>query len=114
MSIAGVFKDRGEKVAPRQIAQRIVEHLPPNELVDSTNVAGPGFINIFVAPAYLVSAIAAIGSRGVTFEKSARPMRVLVDYSSPNIAKEMHVGHLRSTIIGDSIANLFETFGHKV
>ena len=63
---------------------------------------------------YLKKQISSIYVNDVQVDKTDRPLRVLVDYSSPNIAKEMHVGHLRSTIIGDSIANLFESFGHKV
>ena len=77
-------------------------------------VAGPGFINIFLNKPYVARQINTLLIEGVRPPYLGPRRRVLVDFSSPNIAKEMHVGHLRSTIIGDSICNLCEFLGHEV
>lgn len=77
-------------------------------------VAGPGFINIYLNKTYAVESLSTIFISGVQPPSLAKKHRVLVDFSSPNIAKEMHVGHLRSTIIGDSICRLLEFLGHDV
>jgi len=82
-------------------------------LLARCEVAGPGFINIFVAPAYLESTVNSILRHG-PMPPPCAPKRVVVDFSSPNVAKEMHVGHLRSTIIGDTISRLLEFCGHRV
>ena len=100
---------------PRAIAEQIVQHLDVTDICQLPTVAGPGFINLTLKPAYLeaqVSAIQADPRLGVTAAKI--PKRTVVDFSAPHIAKEMHVGHLRSTIIGDSIARLLEFRGHDV
>ncbi len=100
---------------PRAIAEQIVQHLDVTDICQPPTVAGPGFINLTLKPAYLeaqVSAIQADPRLGGTAAKT--PKRTVVDFSAPNIAKEMHVGHLRSTIIGDSIARLLEFRGHDV
>lgn len=100
---------------PRAIAEQIVAHLDVADLCDSPGVAGPGFINLRLTPAYLEAQLQALTQEerlGVTPVKQVQ--KVIVDFSSPNIAKEMHVGHLRSTIIGDSIARVLEFVGHDV
>lgn len=100
---------------PRAIAENIVKYLNVTEICQQPTIAGPGFINLTLKPEYLeaqVSAIQADTRLGVTPAKQAQ--RVIVDFSSPNIAKEMHVGHLRSTIIGDCIARILEFWGHDV
>lgn len=100
---------------PRAIAEQLVKQLDVSDICQPPVVAGPGFINLTLLPAYLeaqLSAIQADTRLGVTAAKT--PKRVVVDFSSPNIAKEMHVGHLRSTIIGDSIARILEFQGHDV
>ncbi len=102
-------------VKPRDIAQRVVENLEISDICQPPEIAGPGFINLTLKPAYLESQLMAMqaDSRlGVPVAETQQ--RVVVDFSSPNIAKEMHVGHLRSTIIGDSIARILEFFGHDV
>lgn len=114
MDVAKLLKETGVNEKPRDIAQKIIDNLPTNDIISSTNIAGPGFINLMINSEYLKKQISSIYQNDVQVDKTDRPLRVLVDYSSPNIAKEMHVGHLRSTIIGDSIANLFESFGHTV
>ncbi|MEB3181735.1 MAG: arginine--tRNA ligase [Nostocaceae cyanobacterium] len=100
---------------PRAIAQAIVAQLDVSDICDQPEIAGPGFINLRLKPAYLeaqLSAMQADSRLGVEVAKN--PKREIVDFSSPNIAKEMHVGHLRSTIIGDSIARILEFRGHDV
>ncbi|MBE9107301.1 arginine--tRNA ligase, partial [Nostoc cf. edaphicum LEGE 07299] len=100
---------------PRAIAGAIVEKLDVSEICEPPEIAGPGFINLKLKTAYLeaqLNAIQADPRLGVPAAKT--PKREIVDFSSPNIAKEMHVGHLRSTIIGDSIARILEFQGHDV
>ena len=100
---------------PRAIAGAIVEKLDVSEICEPPEIAGPGFINLKLKTAYLeaqLNAIQADPRLGVPAAKT--PKREIVDFSSPNIAKEMHVGHLRSTIIGDSIARILEFLGHDV
>ena len=107
------------KQPPRQIATAIVDQLSGdeafNELCLAPQIAGPGFINLTIRPERLAEELAArLGTDrlGVPVVEDVAP--VVVDFSSPNIAKEMHVGHLRSTIIGDSLARVLEFRGHSV
>jgi arginyl-tRNA synthetase len=100
---------------PRAIAEQLVKNLDVSDLCAPPEVAGPGFINLTITPAYLESQLMAVQADkrlGVPLAKT--PQREVVDFSSPNIAKEMHVGHLRSTIIGDCIARILEFKGHDV
>ncbi|NET87066.1 MAG: arginine--tRNA ligase [Kamptonema sp. SIO1D9] len=100
---------------PREIAQQIVANLDVSDFCQPPEIAGPGFINLTLQPAYLetrLQEIEADARLGVEIAK--QPQRIVIDFSSPNIAKEMHVGHLRSTIIGDCIARILEFRGHDV
>ena len=100
---------------PRAIASTNIENLYIADICETPEIAGPGFINLKLKPAYLeaqISEIAADTRLGI--EPVKTPQRVAIDFSSPNIAKEMHVGHLRSTIIGDAIARTLEFQGHDV
>jgi arginyl-tRNA synthetase len=100
---------------PRAIAQAIIENLDLSDLCEPPTIAGPGFINLTLKPEYLQAQLAAMeGDARLGIPTVKNPQRVIVDFSSPNIAKEMHVGHLRSTIIGDSIARILEFQGHHV
>ena len=100
---------------PRQLAEAIVAALPADSTISKTEIAGPGFINFFQAgDALTASLAAALADEHLGVARAARAQTVVVDYSSPNLAKEMHVGHLRSTIIGDAVARTLEFLGHKV
>jgi len=100
---------------PRAIAEQIVKHLDITDICQTPTIAGPGFINLTLEPTYLTKQLNTIQiDPRLGLEKIKQPQRVIVDFSSPNIAKEMHVGHLRSTIIGDSIARILEFQGHDV
>ncbi|MBE9007366.1 arginine--tRNA ligase [Fortiea sp. LEGE XX443] len=100
---------------PRAIATAIVEKLDVSEICEPAEIAGAGFINLKLKTAYLEAQLKAIYSDSrLGVPQAKTPQREIVDFSSPNIAKEMHVGHLRSTIIGDSIARILEFRGHDV
>ncbi|HAT1580315.1 TPA: arginine--tRNA ligase [Raoultella ornithinolytica] len=101
-------------MAPRQLAEQVLSHLDLNGIANKVEIAGPGFINIFLNPAFLAENVnSALASERLGV---ARPQAqtIVVDYSAPNVAKEMHVGHLRSTIIGDAAVRTLEFLGHKV
>lgn len=103
------------KQQPRAIAQQIVENLDISDICEVPEIAGPGFINIRLKTVYLEAQLNSIQTDPrLGVPQTEHPQRVVVDFSSPNIAKEMHVGHLRSTIIGDSIARILEFRGHDV
>jgi arginyl-tRNA synthetase len=100
---------------PRDAAQAIVEQVDRGDLIADLEIAGPGFINIHLAPKFLSGLVNQMeGDARLGVPIPAKPLRVIVEYSSPNTAKEMHVGHLRSTIIGESLARLLEFLGHDV
>ncbi|MBM6604699.1 arginine--tRNA ligase [Enterobacteriaceae bacterium RIT814] len=101
-------------MAPRQLAEQVLTHLDLDGIASKTEIAGPGFINIFLDPAFLASHVdAALKSDRLGVNQPAA-QTIVVDYSAPNVAKEMHVGHLRSTIIGDAAVRTLEFLGHKV
>ncbi|MGB3309182.1 MAG: arginine--tRNA ligase [Nodosilinea sp.] len=110
MSLAKPLKQK-----PRDIATQIVESLDVSDLCEPPEVAGPGFINLRLKTQYLEDQLRAMqADPRLGVAPAEQPQKVIVDFSSPNIAKEMHVGHLRSTIIGDSIARVQEFMGHDV
>jgi arginyl-tRNA synthetase len=101
---------KAEKKPPREIAQRIVEAVKDHPAVAKAEIAGPGFVNVFVRDAWLTAhAAGALDVRHV-----ADGQRVVIDYGSPNLAKPMHIGHLRSTIIGDAIKRALKAVGYDV
>lgn len=100
---------------PRQIAQEVIDRLEVAEWFETPEIAGPGFINLRFKTDYLQASLQAMQADDrLGIAPTQTPQRVIVDFSSPNIAKEMHVGHLRSTIIGDCIARILEFQGHDV
>ena len=99
---------------PRELAQLIIDSLPQDSQVAKVEIAGPGFINFFIDDNALANQLMAALNDDHLGVVLPTPQTVVVDYSSPNLAKEMHVGHLRSTIIGDSVVRALEFQGHKV
>lgn len=100
---------------PRELAAKIVAVLDLEGIAEKIEIAGPGFINIDLKPEWLGAQIAAAQNHArLNIATADKPQTVVIDYSGPNLAKEMHVGHLRSTIIGDALARLLEFQGHQV
>jgi arginyl-tRNA synthetase len=104
------------KLNPRQVAQKIIDALDPEaaSALSKVEIAGPGFINLTLASQYLSRQLQAMLVDPVLGVPRPKRQKVIVEFSSPNVAKELHVGHIRSTIIGDCLARLFEFLGHDV
>ncbi len=101
--------------APREIAQRVVDSGVLDGVASELEIAGPGFVNVTFAPEFLGEQLAEVASDDrLGIPAAADEKTVVVDYSAPNVAKEMHVGHLRSTVIGDSLVRMLEFLGHRV
>jgi arginyl-tRNA synthetase len=110
MSLA---KELGQK--PRDVAAQIAGRLPPGELLEKPEVAGPGFINLRVSKDWIAARLREMArDERLGVQPATPPQTFVIDYSSPNVAKPLHVGHLRSTIIGDALARLLRFLGHKV
>ncbi|WP_418964663.1 arginine--tRNA ligase [Cetobacterium sp.] len=99
---------------PRAIAENVVNNLVDNNIIEKIEIAGPGFLNIFLKDSYLGDLVKKISKENYEFKDLNRDGDVIIDYSSPNIAKRMHIGHLRSTIIGDSIKRMYKYLGYNV
>jgi arginyl-tRNA synthetase len=105
----------GEQTNPRLVAQKIKDRLDLGRLASEISIAGPGFINVRLSPVEVARRIGlAVSDARLGLEPVTTPLTVVVDYSGPNVAKQMHVGHLRSTIIGDAISRVIEFQGHTV
>lgn len=103
---------------PHEVASDILKHLKIDDLAEPPTVAGPGFINLKLRPDWisrtLIAAFSGPQAARAGVEKAQDAQTIVVDYSGPNVAKQMHVGHLRSTIIGDTIARVLAFLGHQV
>jgi arginyl-tRNA synthetase len=99
---------------PRNVATKIVDSIDTGEWGEKLEIAGPGFINVHLKTDYLVNQLAAVAGDAHLGVDQADSVKVVVDYSGPNVAKEMHVGHLRSTVIGDAIARVLAYMGNAV
>jgi len=99
---------------PRDVAAEIIAALGDDPAIDQLEIAGPGFVNISVNSEFLSRELRSVATGALGLEPASNPDTVVIDYSSPNVAKEMHVGHLRSTIIGDALARVLEALGHRV
>lgn len=103
------------KTNPRALAQQLVQQLDLADMAEKVEIAGPGFINVTLRKDWLATQlVGASQNPRLTLSANPAPQTVVVDYSAPNLAKEMHVGHLRSTIIGDAVVRCLEFWGDKV
>lgn len=103
------------KQNPRSISETIITHLESNSMISHLEIAGPGFVNITINPEYITKNVDSLLRDPHLDIPLAHPaQKIIIDFSSPNVAKEMHVGHLRSTIIGDCLSRVFEFLGHDV
>jgi arginyl-tRNA synthetase len=99
---------------PREVAARLVDHLDVAGVCDAVEVSGPGFVNLTAATDWIAAEIGELARDPHTGIVPEAPQTVVVDYSAPNVAKEMHVGHLRTTVVGDALVRTLEALGHNV
>ncbi|WP_166828977.1 arginine--tRNA ligase [Brevibacterium limosum] len=100
------------KSKPREIAAQIVLNLDLDGICETPEISGPGFINLTFTPDFLASALQA--GQAAAAPENTDPQTIAIDYSAPNVAKEMHVGHLRTTVVGDALARTHEFLGNTV
>ena len=106
---------KARKMNPRQLATDVIAKLDLADLCDPVQIAGAGFLNFRLSPPALAATLqSAVRGEHLFFERSAQPRTVVIDFSSPNVAKPMHVGHIRSTILGDCLARTLRLLGHQV
>jgi arginyl-tRNA synthetase len=106
-------KQRGEN--PRDLAQRILDHLEVSDLCDQPQIAGAGFLNFILRPeAVAAKTTELLKDDRLGVPQTTSPRRIVIDFGSPNVAKPMHVGHIRSTLLGDALARIAAFLGHEV
>lgn len=113
MKIIKVMKEKGENLNPKTVAEKLIQHVPNSPAIERLEASNAGFINIALSKNFITKQLQNMLVNGIQAESKVR-QKIIIDYSSPNIAKEMHVGHLRTTIIGDCLANILEFLGHDV
>lgn len=112
-ALMSLAKER--KLNPRQLAADVLARLDVSEWAQKVEIAGAGFLNFHLKPAALAQTLeSATRGEHLFFQKAAEPRTAVIDFSSPNVAKPMHVGHIRSTILGDSLARALRLLGHRV
>lgn len=99
---------------PREIAGQLIDNFSESDVIEKLEIAGPGFINIFLKNKFINDEFGKIGKEDYDFSFLDNSKKIIIDYSSPNIAKRMHIGHLRSTIIGDSIKRIMKFTGFEI
>jgi arginyl-tRNA synthetase len=104
---------KSEGVNPREMAQKVLSHLDIADVAE-VEVAGPGFLNLTLTPSFLNSQLRSLLSDERLGAATVSARTAVIDYSAPNVAKEMHVGHLRSTVIGDALARMYRFRGYHV
>jgi arginyl-tRNA synthetase len=106
---------KARKINPRQLAADVLAKLDVGDCCENVEIAGAGFLNFRLKTSALAAVLASAGREGpLFFEGAAQPRTVVIDFSSPNVAKPMHVGHIRSTILGDSLSRTLRLLGHRV
>ena len=106
---------KARKMNPRQLAAEVAARLDIADWCQPVEVAGAGFLNFRLKPSAIAAALQDAAAGGpLFFQKAAQPRSIIIDFSSPNVAKPMHVGHIRSTILGDSLARMLRLLGHRV
>ncbi|MEA3210656.1 MAG: arginyl-tRNA synthetase [Chthoniobacter sp.] len=104
-----------QRANPRQVAQQIIDRLAVTDACEPPEIAGAGFINFRLKPEWLAHRFATLaGDPRLGVPAPEQPRQIVIDFSSPNVAKPMHVGHIRSTILGDALARIAEFLGHRV
>ena len=112
-SVMAIAKQR--KTNPRECAQKVLEHLDLSDIAEEVQLAGPGFINIRLKQTAVQATLLHSAKTADHFiSKTSAPRTSVIDFSSPNVAKPMHVGHIRSTILGDCLARILRFLGHSV
>jgi arginyl-tRNA synthetase len=112
---AAMVLAKQNRTNPRELAQQIADYFECGDVCDKPEIAGPGFLNFRLRPEWIARHVATLsGDPRSGVPVAAHPQRIIIDFSSPNIAKPMHVGHIRSTILGDTLARTARFLGHQV